>query len=301
MEQPRPDRWSYENWVGAEEFRSQLRWLKQVLEPVDLAGLARWQQGNFTGRKGPLLITFDDGYRNNLTVAAPILKAEGVPAVFFLATGYIGTTRTLWNDEVRLRVLAWPESEIRMPSGETVAVPQDLTARRALADLATQTSKRLTEQPCAGYMSYLRAKTPGLNVMDDAEARAFMNWDEARQLAAMGFEIGAHTVEHPILSMIGRERIASEVKESKAAIERELGKPCTAIAYPNGSARDVNDVLFEEVRGAGYDWAFMTTPLWQSPGGDPHRIARVCFPGHTDLATFKFYSSGLYHSLSRAA
>lgn len=297
----RPDRWSYENWVGADEFRAQLRWLKRCLRPVGLADLSGWQAGDFSSGKPPVLITFDDGYRNNLTVAAPILKEENVPAVFFLATGYIGTSRTLWNDEVRLRVLHWPEDTLRMPSDASVSLSSSVGERRTLAGRVTEECKQLDEDRCASYLEYLRSKTSSVEVMNDPEAQAFMSWNEARELADMGFELGAHTVEHPILSRIGRSRMLDELSRSKADMERELNRPCTAIAYPNGTAQDVSDEVFEAVRAIGYRWAFMTTPVWQKPGGDVLRISRVGFPGHSDLATFKFYVSGLRTSLSGAA
>ncbi len=300
LAQSRADRWSYGNDVDADSFRSQLRWLKQHLAPTDLAGLRRYYKGEWTERKPPVLITFDDGYRNNLIVAAPILREEAVPALFFLTTGYVGTTRVLWNDEVRVRVLHWPEPEITMPSGGQSAVPPELHVRRAFADKVNEACKRLTEGRLVEYLRFLRGKTPSVEVMDDPEARAFLSWDEARELAGMGFEIGSHTMEHTILSRMTRARVAAELRESKAAIERELQQPCSAIAYPNGSARDVNETVFEEVRTAGYDWAFMTTPVWQKAGGDPHRIPRIGFPGHTDFATFKFYASGLHVRLSSA-
>jgi peptidoglycan/xylan/chitin deacetylase (PgdA/CDA1 family) len=295
----RPDRWSYANWVEADSFRSQLRWLNHHFAPLDLAGLRCWHRQAWMGRKPPVLITFDDGYRNNLTIAAPILREQRVPCLFFLATGFVGTTRVLWNDEVRVRVLHWADAEIAMPSGEWSAVPSELHARRAFSDRVNAECKRLTGDGPANYLQFLRAKTPSVEVMDDPEARAFMTWDEARELARMGFEIGSHTVEHPILSKISRARATAELRESKTMIERELGQSCSAIAYPNGSVHDVDESVIEEVRAAGYDWGFMATPMWQKPGGDPHRISRIGVPGHADLATFKFYASGLHAQLSR--
>jgi peptidoglycan/xylan/chitin deacetylase (PgdA/CDA1 family) len=298
LAQPRAGRWSYGNDVDADAFRAQLRWLKRHLAPTGLAGLGRYYKGEWTERKPPVLVTFDDGYRNNLTVAAPILREEGVPAVFFLTTGYVGTRRVLWNHEVLVRVLHWPDTEIPLPAGGQRVLPSEPDARRAIADSVNQGCKGLTEERLAEYLQVLRAKTPAVETMDDAEAREFLSWDEARELAGMGFEIGSHTVEHPILSRINRARMATELRDSKAAIERELGQRCIAIAYPNGSVRDVSETVFEEVRTAGYEWAFMTTPVWQKPGGDRHRISRIGFPGHTDLATFKFYASGLHTRLA---
>ncbi len=302
LAQARTDRWSYGNCDSADLFRAQLRWLKRHFSVQGLEGLRRWYDGKRPAEPKPaVLLTFDDGYRNNLTVAAPILKEEGVPALFFLTTGLIGTTNVLWNDEVRVRVLHWPEAEIAMPSGGNSVAPVETAARRALSDKINQACKQLTEQRLGEYLEYLREKTPSVGVMDDPEARAFLTWDEARDLARSGFEIGSHTVSHPILSRIDQGRVRAELRESKAALERELGQPCRALAYPNGTVHDVNATVLEEVRAAGYDWAFMTTPVWQKPGGDPHRIARIGFPGHTDLSTFKFYVSSLHTRLSSVA
>jgi len=288
----------YVNEVDADSFRSQLRWLKRHLVPVGLEGLRDHSAGQWKQRKPPVLITFDDGYRNNLTVAAPILLAEKVPAIFFLSTGYVGTPRVLWNDEVRVRVRNWPEPSIKLPSGETRDLPAKPRQRRAFSGNINQACKHLTEERLAEYLDYLRGNTSTVEIMDDPEARAFMNWDEARELSRMGFEIGSHTVEHPILSQISRERVVIELRESKATIERELDRPCPAIAYPNGSANDMNGAVLEEVRDAGYGWGFMTIPTWQKPDGDRHQIARIGCPGHTNLATFKFYASGLHTRLS---
>ncbi len=296
LERARSDRWSYANCVGRDSFREQLRWLRSVLEPVGLDGLRQWHEGAWTGKKGPLLITFDDGYRNNLTHAAPVLREEGAPALFFLTTGYVGSDRTLWNDEVRIRVLDWPEEQIRLPSGGTEAPPPEPSARRALADRISGEVKRISAAESEEYLAYLRSRNPLKDVQDDPEARAFLTWDEARKLASMGFDVGAHTVEHPILSQTSGGRLVRELRQSKETIERELARPCESMAYPNGLPRDMNSQVFLETRRAGYRWAFTTSPGWHTPGADPYGIPRMVVPGHTDLATFKFWVSGL-HSL----
>lgn len=298
LREARPDRWGYGNCVDAESFRRQLRWLKRHFSPQGLEGLRLWQSGRFNGRKPPVVITFDDGYRNNLTVAAPICREEGFPAVFFLTTGMIGSGGILWNDEVVARVLHWPEAEITLPSGETRPLARDTSVRRAVAQRANQEAKQLPEETLRRYLAYLREATPSAELMDDPEARSFLTWDEARDLAGLGFEVGSHTVSHPILSRLSRERVRLELRDSKARLEQELERPCIGLAYPNGSTLDINEVVVEEARAAGYEWAFITTPVWCRRGVDAHRVPRIGFPGHTDMATFQFYASGLHSRLS---
>jgi peptidoglycan/xylan/chitin deacetylase (PgdA/CDA1 family) len=291
--QARRDRRGYENWDPADLFQSQLDWLKTHFDPIGLDGMAKWQEGGWKSRRPPVLLTFDDGYRNNLTVAAPILLKAGVPAVFFLTTGYVGTGRLLWNDEIRARVASWPLAQIRTPRRDSHFVPEGEEARRQLSDRLNRECKTLADADREAYLLYLRGETNGLNPMQDPEARAFLDWDEARQLVEMGFEVGSHTVDHPILSRVDVARAVAELRESKATIERELNRPCRAIAYPNGSSEDFNDSVIEAARRCGYQWAFTTIRAWARPGGDSFRIPRIGFPGHTDLATFKLYASGL--------
>jgi peptidoglycan/xylan/chitin deacetylase (PgdA/CDA1 family) len=248
-----------------------------------------------------VLITFDDGYKNNVTVAAPILTQEHFPAVFFLATGYIGTGRVLWNHEVRQRVMAWPREGIRLPDGRTLSLISGSDIRKKLAEQINQQLKRLTEDACQEYQEYLRHMTPSASLMDDPKARAFMDWNDARTLVSAGFEIGSHTVEHPILSSIKDiSRLSNELRHSKGTLERELGKPCLALAYPNGTTQDVSSEVFQEACAAGYQWGFMTTPVWQAPAGDPYQLARIGVPGHADMPTFTLYVSGLRTQFSGA-
>jgi len=202
LSERRQDSWSYENWVDAESFRMQLRWLRGRLEPIDLSGLERWRTGGWTGARGPVLITFDDGYRNNRSLAAPILVEESCPALFFLSTGLIGTKRVLWNDELRVRVMNWPNGTIRLPGGDEATISRDRGSRRALAGRINKDCKQLPQDQCYSYLRYLRSLTMDLETLDDREAREFMSWDDAKELVRCGFDIGSHTVEHPILARI---------------------------------------------------------------------------------------------------
>ena len=84
-EKPEPFRYHH----TAAEFEAHLDWLGTRCTPVALADFARWKRGEWRPRKPPVLVTFDDGYRNNAVLAAPMLKRKGIPALFFLASGYI--------------------------------------------------------------------------------------------------------------------------------------------------------------------------------------------------------------------
>src|SRR4051794_33309811 len=102
------DPFGYGNTVSTAEFGAQLDFLARSFRPVSTAEVIQWHSGALTFSETPVLITFDDGYRNNLTIAAEVLRARGIPAIFHISTDYIGSSRILWTDEVVYRLLDWP-------------------------------------------------------------------------------------------------------------------------------------------------------------------------------------------------
>jgi peptidoglycan/xylan/chitin deacetylase (PgdA/CDA1 family) len=128
-----------------------------------------------------------------------------------------------------------------------------------------------------------------------------MNWDEARQLARQGFEVGSHTVSHPILSGLSREELAAELRQSRSTIELQTRSSCRVIAYPNGSLDDYSDVVIDETEKAGYRIAFSVED--RRAGANPPRFAvpRVAIPGHVPVPVFFSKVSGLYALWGAAA
>jgi peptidoglycan/xylan/chitin deacetylase (PgdA/CDA1 family) len=292
------DAFGYINSVFEAEFKRQLEYLGQRFRFLDLAGLGQWWNGQRWSRP-PVLITFDDGYRNNLTRAAPILRQVGAPAVFFLTTAYLGTDRILWTDDLVLRIVSSPGAHlpaVDVPGGGSIAasvVPGDLQERRRLATAWRNALKKLSDARRRELLESVAAATtldPGLV---DHELTDFLTWDEARRLRSLGFEIGSHTVNHPILSRTTPDTLADELGSSAARLETELGSPVEAIAFPNGGSADYNDAVVAATRRQGYRFAFTMADRFQTPGGDPLTISRVGVPGHSSEGAFAFAASGL--------
>jgi peptidoglycan/xylan/chitin deacetylase (PgdA/CDA1 family) len=79
-----------------------------------------------------------------------------------------------------------------------------------------------------------------------------LGWEQLRELAAAGWEIGSHTCSHPHLPLLDDDALGRELSTSKAAIERELGAPCTTLAYPYG---EVDERVLAQAEHSGYRWA----------------------------------------------
>jgi len=223
----------------------------RVLTVEDLA--ARLHDG--TVPRNALAITFDDGYRDNLTHAAPILRRLGLPATIFLVTGLIDSPHMLWFDRLALAFKSATARRVELVNGRVL--PLATVAERLAALGAAQSHlKQVSDHERALSVDRL---VETLKPTPERPKRLMLSWDEVGVLRGLGFAIGAHTVNHPILSRLAPDQVRSEVYGSKAAIENALGSPVRAFAYPNGQPQDYNEAVIDVVREAGFTCAVTTT------------------------------------------
>lgn len=187
-------------------------------------------------------ITFDDGYENNDSVAAPVLSDFNLPAAFFLSTGFIGTERCIWTDQLEQILDRTNRSYLQIPGTATILPIQSFDEkRRALLAVKAQ----LKQQQHASLPQAIAEVTDQLGCNDvhaEGDYR-FMNWNQARRLAVAGFEIGAHTVSHPILTRLPLEDAANEILDSRDKVQQETGQCSSTFCFPNGKVSDFNPSL----------------------------------------------------------
>jgi peptidoglycan/xylan/chitin deacetylase (PgdA/CDA1 family) len=218
-------------------------------------------------------VTFDDGYVDNLRVAKPILEAIGVPATVFLTTGYLGTQKEFWWDELARLVLTRREAAAGaiVVGGRSIAVDlPELPGRGAVRSTwrAWQPPRTARERLYFEIWDRLRV----LELRDREEGiesvrRLFgdgpisdadfpMNAEEVTHLlAGTGIEIGAHSVTHQPLTTLPVPERRREIEQSRAACEALAGKSITGFAYPHG---DRDAVTRELVCEGGFRWACST-------------------------------------------
>ncbi len=201
-------------------------------------------------------ITFDDGYADNHEVAMPILQRHGLPATFFIATGFLDGG-CMWNDMVVESVRECQSGELDL---RFVGVGQ--------FKAGSPTEKRLTIESILAAIKY-RPPEDRLALARRIAAIAkislrkdlMMSSEQVRQMDRNGMLIGAHTVSHPILARLERKVAEREIAESRRHLEEILGKRVGLFAYPNGKpGADYLPEHAEIVRGLGFDAAVSTHP-----------------------------------------
>jgi peptidoglycan/xylan/chitin deacetylase (PgdA/CDA1 family) len=225
--------------------------------------------------RNAVAITFDDGYLDTLTHAAPILARLGMPATIFLATGFIGGAEALWFDRV---AMAFKRTRAESYAPSWARTPMPLATRASRLDALRETLEHLKGLADEERDRSVEALRSALGAADTGSARnAMLGWDDVHALAGLGFSIGAHTVTHPILSRVSVERARSEITGSRDMIASACGRPPRAFAYPNGQLRDYTPAVTRLVQAAGFSCAVTTrfglnsrhTPLYEMRRGGP--------------------------------
>jgi peptidoglycan/xylan/chitin deacetylase (PgdA/CDA1 family) len=226
-------------FVKSAIFDRQLSFLKKNFEVLLLDQIAkRLSDGKDIGRC--CAVTFDDGWKDNYTVAFPILKKHAVPATIFLATGFVGVERNFWPDELKCylnKMAQHPErmQDLNLKIAQNYFPTRDigthLLKKESFHEQCIEKLKKVALEERNAVLEALReltAVTP--------PAAETINWDEARLMLESGFiRFGAHTVNHEILDHVSDETVVYEIRESRNAIEKELSYRVNSFSYPNGN------------------------------------------------------------------
>ncbi len=278
------DPWSLR--VTPQHFAEHLEVLQQHTKPLSLKELAQaHQEGNIRDRA--VAITFDDGYANNLHQAKPLLEKYQIPATVFVATGYLEQSREFWWDELEYIIL----QPGKLPDRLSLTINEeqyewDLGTASHYSQEAAWQNRNLPawkSQPGSRLHFYyslwqqLQSLTPDQRQPLLEQIKAWANYQattprlshrpltvgELSEIEQGGIiELGAHTVNHPLLSEQSIAVQQQEIQQSKLDLERLLNHPVTSFAYPFGAYQSETLPLVEE---AGFQYACSTleTSVWQ--------------------------------------
>jgi peptidoglycan/xylan/chitin deacetylase (PgdA/CDA1 family) len=183
--------------ADAETFADQVRFCKSHLDMIGPGDLPRAIAAG-RGRYG--MITFDDGYLDNYEVAFPILKAEGVPATFFITTGFVDRPQVPWWDEIAWMVRTSRKDRVELAGWLPAPVHFDEPDRESAVRKLLRAYKDMPDESHGKYLDDVAEATES-GRCGPAEGKDFwMDWPMLRSMRAAGMTLGGHTVSHPVLA-----------------------------------------------------------------------------------------------------
>lgn len=233
-------------------FAWQMRHLARFYHPVGAAELRSALEGRHTLPPRAVLVTFDDGYRDFMQIAWPILRQYQVPAILFVCSAVPDAPDHLfWWDALWQWLARTAQPTVRL--SDRVVLPLRRRRERVVASRAIAESvKRVSPAARAASLERLAAQ---LGVRAEP-AGAMLSWRELRHLAANGVTIAAHGRTHELLDQLPRAALSREVVGCRDDIARAMGECPPLFAYPNGT---FSPVAIDVLRAAGFLAGFTTT------------------------------------------
>ncbi|RMG48968.1 MAG: hypothetical protein D6718_00635 [Acidobacteria bacterium] len=258
--------------IPPERFAEHVRLLAERFEVIGLDELLNRASTAPRGRPA-VVVTFDDGYRDNHDHALPILKAAGLSATFYVTTGPLAHRRGLWISEVWRCVPRLPEGRLELPGIPPLRVPA-AGARRGVRRRLTRELSALGAADRERALAVL-AEAAGL-ARGEGLGTSFMTPEQVLALRDAGMTVGAHTRSHPHLDRLPADRLEEEVAGSRADLEAVLDEPVVHFAYPNpgGGGRNAGRAR-RAVASAGFRTAVTSRCFPIRPGQDPLLLPRA--------------------------
>ena len=262
--------------VDEDEFARQIKWLKHntlILSEKDLIG--HYGKSGFLPPQAStpcVVITFDDGYRDNYTIAFPILKYFEAPAILFVTTQMITSRQLSWWDIIAYLIkhsnkpfITFDEKKFLLPSQKQDAIM--FFQQRMKQEQYEQTKYLLSELSDACDVAL-----PDSALQD----QEILTWDEIREMARHQVAIGSHTHTHRVLSTISLSSQKEEMILSKLIIEENIGCPVLTISYPVGEPRFITPETSEFAAASGFMLGFTTnTGINDWKNIQPYKVKRI--------------------------
>lgn len=218
------------------------------------------------------VLTFDDGYRDNLIHALPVLEKHGAPFTLYVTTGFAERSARLWWVELEEAVRRAGRIDTRI-DGDALSLPAGTAAEKRAAFAAVYWRLR------AGPEDRLLAVIGELAGRHGIDGRALvqrycMEWTDIEGLARHPLAtIGAHTLTHPRLARLGEAEMRTELGAGRSLLEERLGQPIVHLAYPVGDPGSAGPREFRAAAAFGYASAVTTRPGLIHPAHVDHPIA----------------------------
>jgi peptidoglycan/xylan/chitin deacetylase (PgdA/CDA1 family) len=269
-----------ERGLPVDVFEAQMRFLLAHFRPVRTLALLAEDPDASSAR---FSVTFDDGYHDNLALAAPVLERLGIPATLFVTSDFIGTQRLFWWEQLGELLRATHEKLL-----ELGAVAPELRARWPLPErlgLETETSRErahwlismaLMRTPPADIEGVLARLSHALRAPQRAEGRSapLLAWDDVRRWRRAGFDVGAHGASHANLGLANESLAQTEIERCLRAIERETGAAASLFAYPYGGPEHRSPGAVRALTASGCRGAFTTETGLVGPRSDRFALPR---------------------------
>jgi peptidoglycan/xylan/chitin deacetylase (PgdA/CDA1 family) len=256
------------------EFEAFLDELAETGTPLSIAEVVDGAAGVTELPDRGFAVSFDDGFANNLHVAAPALEQRGIPAVFYVTTDFVDRQACSWIDLIEYAVDRADDTPLVLPFLETNLAARD----EKIAVLETIRARAKSDRGLDPYelADEVWRQIGVRELVPDEELDRKLTWDEVRALATHPlFTVGGHGATHRILSHLPPAELELEIDDVLDRIGAETGEPVLHFSYPEGGPTTYSDAVVGRLRRHGVSSAVAVGPGAVRAGDDPFALNRT--------------------------
>lgn len=282
--------------LNLESFERQVTYLKKRYHVLDINKFVEYLKEGKHFPRYSVVLTFDDGYKNNYENLKDVIRKHKIPLSIFLATDYIGTPELLWLDRLEMaffntrRKSIFSSRSIGIGSMQWRDEREKMRKFTILKNYLKKLSFERLKDVLKGLFSEL-ASDEGTDPdkMDGAAYTRLLNWDDVKELTQYGVRFGSHTCRHEILTALSDSQVKDTLEKSFSVIREHSGDGGIPFAYPNGN---FNDDIKKVVARAGYNCALTTVHGFNSRTSDLYALKRNEIGNKGDIHVFIATLSG---------
>lgn len=236
------------------QFENQLKFLKENFTIISTDELSHFLDSKKIDKRYAV-ITFDDGYIDNYTLAYPLLLKHNLPATIFVVTDYINQASLPWWDEVAWVIKNTPNIDLNKLNWSLGQVAGNESTSDKIK-VVLKAIKQRKHESIEDKLTHIRNTYKQSIYINDLTDPLFASWDQLKEMASNNITIGSHTCSHKILSHLDENAQRDELIQSKAEIEKQIDIKVTSLAYPVGGASSFNQISERLAQETGYNLAF---------------------------------------------
>ena len=264
--------------IHKDVFEEQMNILATKCNPVSLRTLSEILVSRKEVPKRTVAVTFDDCFQNLYHNAFPLLKQYNIPATFFITAGYVETNRIIWADILEMKIAACKKTIMEfdfIDFSKKYPIETNDEKVNALLDIKSYL-KNIDDEKKQTIMNSFTEKFQFSEPDSDIDLYKNLKWNQLIEMDCNKlFEIGAHTVNHVILTYVDLKKAQKEIIDSKKVLEKQLKHTIDLFSYPEGQKNHYNDEIIQILKNNG----FICSPsaIWGDnlSGDDPFHLKRI--------------------------
>ena len=267
-------------------FKRQMQYLSERYNVISLEKFCEYHKKKISPPKNSVIITLDDGYRDNYKHVYPILKKHKLPATIFIATDAIEENVLLWWDKVAYIINKSKINYFEIKELGKYSLRNKYEKLKALRIISLKLKNM--EEIKKNYLieeliCILKVKIPDIK----KNKRLFLRWNEIKEMSTDGILFGSHTASHTILTNISIAETHKEIRNSKYILEKNISKKIKYFSYPNGYYSDFDNEIKKIIKKNGFECALTYIPGRNDINSDLFELRRNSVDYDTDITLFK--------------